>query len=199
MLEKLISTSRSSFCKNWILQLRQDNKKRKTVCETLLLYLKSFGKTLKTAATNHVVYNSNRSEKSKSFVVNLCSVIAISAGGGLTSLRKFCIDLNLPESLTENSYNRYMHCTENFANDKCERSLKKVVQELRTLILSAWYCCKHWWVLKKMLWTQLHEPNGVLDFDWNWICSAVYQWGVERNLWKNIAAFMAKEALGWWK
>ena len=62
MLEKLISTSRSSFCKNWILQLRQDNKKRKTVCETLLLYLKSFGKTLKTAATNHVVYNSNRSQ-----------------------------------------------------------------------------------------------------------------------------------------
>ena len=93
-------------------------------------------KTLKTV-TSQVVHNNNRSEKLKLIEINLRSVIATtSAGGGLTSLRKFCTDLNFPEPVTENSYNRYLHNTENFAIENYERSMKKAAQELRTLILN---------------------------------------------------------------
>ena len=69
--------------------------------------------------------------------INLRSVIAAtSAGRGITSLRKFCADLNLPEPVTENPYNRFLHPTENLAIDSCEHSMKKSAQELRTLILN---------------------------------------------------------------
>ena len=137
MLQELISASRCSFCKNGTLQVRQDNKKRKGMCETLLLYCKSCGKTLKPVTTNQVVHSNNRSEKLRLTNINLRSVIATTpTGGGLTSLRKFCTDLNPPEPVTENSYNRYLHHIENFAIENCKRSMKKAAQELRTLILN---------------------------------------------------------------
>ena len=125
MLQELISASRCPFYKNGTLQVRQDNKKRKGMCETLLLYCKSCGKTLKNVTTSPVVHSNNRSEKSWLTDINLCSVIATtSIGGGLTSLRKFCTDLNLPEPVTENSYNHDLHHTENFALENCECSMK---------------------------------------------------------------------------
>ena len=117
--------------------MRQDNKKIKGICETLLLCCKSCGKTLKTVTTSQVVHSNNRSEKSKLTDTNLRSVIATtSAGGDLTSLRKFCTDLNHPEPVTENSYNRYLHLIENIAIENCEHSMKKEAQELRILILN---------------------------------------------------------------
>ena len=125
MLQELISASRCPFYKNGTLQVRQDNKKRKGMCETLLLYCKSCGKTLKKVTTSPVVHSNNRSEKSWLTDINLCSVIATtSIGGGLTSLRKFCTDLNLPEPVTENSYNHDLHHTENFVLENCECSMK---------------------------------------------------------------------------
>ena len=109
----------------------QDNKKRKGMCETLLLYCKSCGKTLKPVTTNQVVHSNNQSEKLRLTDINLHSVIATtSTDGGLTSLRKFCTDLNLPGPVIENSYNRYLHHIENFTIENCERSMKKAAQEL---------------------------------------------------------------------
>ena len=95
----------------------------------MLKFIKYFianRKTLKTVATSQLVHNNNRSEKSKLININLRSVVAItSAGGGLTSFRKFCTDLN-----------HYLHHIENFTVKNCKRSMKKAAQELRTLILN---------------------------------------------------------------
>ena len=77
------------------------------------------------------------SSKSKMIDINLRSVVATtSAGSGLTSLTRVCTNLNVPEPITENRYNRYIRYIEEKAVTNCERSLSDAAQELRKMKLN---------------------------------------------------------------
>ena len=69
--------------------------------------------------------------------INLRSVDATtSAGGGLTSLRCLCTNLNFPQPITENSYNRYIRHVETNAIKTSDRSLSDAAQKLRNVKLN---------------------------------------------------------------
>jgi len=140
ILQDLVSMARCSSCNSEkSLILKQDNKKKKSMCETLLLFCNFCKVTLKSTEASKLVVNksSNLDKQSKIIDVNLRSVIATtSSGGGLTSLRRFCSNLNFPEPVTENSYNRYLHHLDTSATKNCERSMSEAARELRSLTLS---------------------------------------------------------------
>ena len=97
------------------------------MCETLLLYRRSCQNNVKTFKTSNIIED-NTSEMPNKIIrmidINLRSVVATtSAGGGLTSLRRLCTNLNFPQPITENSYNRYIRHVETNAIKTSDRSL----------------------------------------------------------------------------
>ena len=57
-------------------------------------------------------------------------------GSGLNSQLRFCVDMNLPEPVTENSYNRYLLVVEEAAKKNCDcSSMSDAATKLRILIL----------------------------------------------------------------
>ena len=113
------------------LQLKQNNQKKRGMCETLMLYCTSCKQIIKTFNTSKTVAGK------KMLDINLRSVVATtSAGGGLTSLRRICTDLNLPQPITEHPYNSYIKHVEKNAIENCERSLLDAAGRLRRLKLN---------------------------------------------------------------
>jgi len=113
---------------------RQDNKRRKGMCETILLFRTHCYKTLKTIESSPLAESENN--RSQLIDINLRSVIATTAGGGgLTSLRRLCANLNFPEPVTENAYNNYLRHLKSHAIFNCDRSMHDAAKELRQNLL----------------------------------------------------------------
>ena len=118
------------------LELKQDNGKRHGLCEVLVLLCKACHKVVNTFKTSRTIPD-KRSSKSKVIDVNLRSVIATtSAGGGLTTLRRICSDMNFTPPITENAYNRYIRQVEETAIVNCKRSMVDAAHKLRTFMIN---------------------------------------------------------------
>ena len=102
--------------------------------ETIILYCKRCDIELKSIETSPTIESDIR--QSKLVDINLQSVMATTAAGeGLAMLRRLCINLNLPEPVTENPYANYLRHFNSHATSKCDLSLRRAVKELMKDVL----------------------------------------------------------------
>ena len=126
VLNELISNTLCCQCKSNSLQLYQKDAARKGLDERLVVYCHNCN------FQNEYLTSCKSNTKTKVSDVNLRRILAIiSAGGGHSSLKKFCSTMDLPAPVTSHSYDSHIKNLSAICKKQCQKNLSNAANRLK--------------------------------------------------------------------
>ena len=129
VLNEIISSTLCCQCKSNSLQLYQNDAARKGLNEPLVVYCHNCN------FQNEYSTSCKSNTNTKVSDVNLRGTLAIiSAGGGHSSLKKFCSTMDLPAPVTSHPYNSHVKKLSAICEKQCQKNLSGAANRLKLFL-----------------------------------------------------------------